>query len=131
MNKGLQLTLKIAGIYNILWGIIVGLFPYLMFDLLQIERINYPMIWQSVGMIVGVYGLGYYLASQNYVKHWIIVLVGFLGKVFGPIGIFFYVAMGQLSPGFLIVTFLNDLIWLIPFTKMLLEAYREHGFRDV
>ena len=130
MNKGLQLTLKIAGIYNILWGTLVGLFPNLMFDLLQIERINYPMIWQSVGMIIGVYGIGYYLAAQNYCKHWIIVLVGYLGKIFGPLGILFYVATGQLSSGFLIVTFLNDLIWLIPFTKMLLEAYRKNGFSE-
>ena len=130
MNKGLQLTLKIAGIYNILWGILVGLFPQLLFDLLQIEHINYPMIWQSVGMIVGVYGLGYFLAAQNYVKHWIVVLVGYLGKIFGPLGIFFYVAIGHLSPGFLIVTFLNDLIWLVPFTKMLLESYRIHGFKE-
>ena len=46
--------MKIAGVHNILWSIILGLFPQLLFDILEIERINYPMIWQSVGMIDGV-----------------------------------------------------------------------------
>lgn len=130
MKKEWQLTLRIAGIYNILWGIIVGLFPLALFDMLQIEPINYPMIWQSVGMIVGVYGLGYYLAAKNYIKHWIIILVGFLGKVFGPIGIAFYIFTNQLDSGFFYVTLLNDLIWLYPFSKMLIEAYKVHRFRE-
>lgn len=129
MNKGLKLTLKIAGVYNILWGLIVGIFPHLLFDTLEIDRINYPMIWQSIGMVIGVYGVGYYLASRNYIDHWVIVLVGYLGKVFGPIGIFYFVFTGQLHYGFLVVTFFNDIIWWIPFTIMLKEAYQTHQFK--
>ena len=39
-----------------------------------------------VGMIVGVYGIGYIIASARPLVHWPIILVGFLGKIFGPIG---------------------------------------------
>ena len=39
-----------------------------------------------MGMIVGVYGIGYLIAARDPRTHWPIVLVGLLGKVFGPIG---------------------------------------------
>ena len=38
-------------------------------------------IWQGMGMVIGVYGLGYQ-ASYDPVRHWPIVAVGFLGKIF-------------------------------------------------
>ena len=37
-------------------------------------------------MIVGVYGVGYWIAGDDPYRHWPIVLVGFLGKAFGPVG---------------------------------------------
>ena len=125
----MKIILKVAGVYNILWGILVVLFPTKFFDMPSLEVINYPMIWQSVGMIVGVYGIGYYMAARNYIQHYIIVLVGFLGKAMGAIGIIWFVLIGQLSPLFLIVTLFNDIIWLYPFSKMLLEAWIEHKFK--
>ena len=37
---------------------------------------RYPQIWQCVGMIVGVYGVGYLVAASDPLRHWPIVLVG-------------------------------------------------------
>ena len=48
-----------AGAYNLVWGAVVIALPHLLFDLAGIERMRYPEIWQCVGMIVGVYGIGY------------------------------------------------------------------------
>ena len=75
-----------AAVYNTLWGLSVILFPNLFFDWSGLTRPNYPEIWQCVGMIVGVYGLGYAIAAFDPVRFWPIILVGFLGKIFGPIG---------------------------------------------
>ena len=75
-----------AGIYNLAWGALTILWPHLLFDLVGAERLNYPEIWQCVGMIVGVYGVGYLIAAFDSRTHWPIVLVGLLGKIFGPIG---------------------------------------------
>ena len=50
------------------------------------EPPNYPELWQCIGMIVGVYGIGYLAAAADPLGHWPITLVGFLGKMFGPIG---------------------------------------------
>ena len=87
MTTGLMKRfLQIAGIYNLAWGASVILFPNLAFDLAGMTRPLYPMIWQCVGMIVGVYGIGYLIAATDPLRHWPITLIGLLGKIFGPIG---------------------------------------------
>lgn len=117
-------VLRSAAIYNLAWGAWVIAIPNHLFDLTGIERPNYPGIWQCVGMIVGVYGIGYWIAARDFVRHWPIVLVGLLGKIFGPIG-FLQSALAGLLPwswGFMILT--NDLIWWVPFVGMLYLALK-------
>ena len=117
-------VLQAAAIYNLLWGAWVVLFPNHWFDLTGIPRPNYPGIWQCVGMIVGVYGLGYWWAARDFAKHWPVIAVGFLGKIFGPIGFLQSVLTGALpwSWGWMILT--NDLIWWIPFGAMLYLGFK-------
>jgi len=111
-----------AGIYNLAWGAITIAFPNLIFDLTGAERINYPEIWQCVGMIVGVYGIGYLIAAWDSRTHWPIVLVGLLGKIFGPIGFCVALARGTFPPLFGVTILTNDLLWWIPFGLMLWDA---------
>lgn len=115
-----------AGVYNLLWGALTVLRPMWLFELASIDPPNYPFIWQCVGMIVGVYGIGYLAAASDPVRHWPIVLVGFLGKIFGPIGYADGVLRGEVPPGFGITIPTNDLIWWIPFALMLAHAWRCH-----
>jgi small multidrug resistance pump len=115
--------LTAAGIYNILWGGFVIFFPNMLFQIGNMDVPLYPMIWQSVGMIVGVYGVGYLIAASNIYQHWPIVLVGFLGKIFGPIGFLFHVLSGSLPLIAGLVIIFNDLIWWIPFYLILRKAW--------
>lgn len=121
----MSLALKLAAVYNIAWGAFVVLFPTLLFEWAGMALPEYPEIWQSVGMILAVYGLGYWIASRNPLRHWPIVLVGFLGKVFGPIGFLYAASTGSLPwiAGLTILT--NDIIWLVPFALILYRAYRD------
>ena len=116
-------ALVLAGVYNIIWGIIAVLFPFLYFDFAGMERPVYPEIWQCVGMIVGVYGIGYIIAAKNPVRHWVIIFVGLLGKVFGPIGFLYNLIMGIFPVSFGILIVFNDLIWWLPFGAILLMVY--------
>ncbi len=118
-----------AGVYNIAWGGIVVLFPALLFDLVGMEQPRYPQLWQCVGMIVGVYGVGYIIAARDHRRHWPIVLVGLLGKVFGPLGFAQAVLAGDLPPAFGVTILTNDLVWWIPFALMLRDALRDHRER--
>jgi small multidrug resistance pump len=120
-----KVVLKLAGIYNVIWGSIVIFFPYLMFDLAGMERPNYPELWQCVGMIVGVYGLGYWIAASDPIRHYPIVLVGFLGKIFGPIGFAQALWTGRFSAFFGLNILFNDLIWWIPFFLILKAKWQQ------
>ena len=115
-----------AGIYTLAFGIFAIAFPNSMFNLIGMEPPKYPELWQCIGMIVGVYGVGYIIAAFDPARHWPIVLVGFLGKVFGPIGMAWAVARGTLPFAFGIANVTNDLIWLIPFALVLLYAIRQN-----
>ena len=113
-----------AGVYNLAWGAWAIFWPQAYFRSVGMPDINYPQIWQCVGMIVGVYGIGYIIAASNPVRHWPIVFVGFLGKLLGPIG-FLQMALSGAWPwqmGWINVT--NDLIWLVPFALILRHAWQ-------
>ena len=119
-----------AGVYNLAWGALTVLLPGWLFDLTGLAHPNYPFIWQCVGMIVGVYGIGYLAAAANPLRHWPIVLVGLLGKIFGPIGFVDNALIKGTFPkefGWTILT--NDLIWWIPLTLILLAAWRGRHLR--
>lgn len=117
-------VLRAAAVYNIAWGAFVILFPLAIFDFAGLERPNYPEIWQCVGMIVGVYGVGYWIAARDPLTHWPIVLVGLLGKIFGPIGFLNAAAQGRFPWAFGWTILTNDLIWWAPFAVILLRASR-------
>lgn len=125
--------LKVAAVYNLAWGAVAIAFPMLLFKLVGMDPLpNYPELWQCIGMIVGVYGIGYWIAASDPVRHWPIVLVGLLGKIFGPIGFVQAVLADRfpLAMGCTILT--NDLIWWVPFTLILLNARsHEYGRRSV
>ncbi len=113
-----------AAVYNLSWGGMVVFFPDLPFHWAGMEVPNYPEIWQCLGMVVGVYGVGYEIAAGNPVRHWPIVLVGLLGKIFGPLG-FLSAALRSRLPwraGWMLVT--NDLLWWLPFGLILWNAHK-------
>lgn len=122
--RWMSVTLWLAAAYNITWGAWVILFPLSTFQLLGMPLPNYPQIWQCVGMIVGVYGVGYACAALNPLRHWPIVLVGLLGKLLGPLGFLSAATRGELPWKFGIINLTNDLIWWIPFTLILIHAVR-------
>lgn len=123
-------TLKLAAIYNIIWGAWVVLFPNQFFEWTRMPPLAYPSIWQGVGMIVGVYGIGYWCASYDAMRHWPIVLVGFLGKLLGPLGfVFNYLVLKEIPFEFSYTIYTNDLIWWIPFFLILKQVHENTGWK--
>jgi hypothetical protein len=117
-------VLKLAAIYNILWGSWVILFPNAMFNILNMEPNSYPEIWQCVGMIVGVYGIGYWIAASDPDRHFPIVVVGLLGKVLGPIGFMQALITNRFPLAFGIIIIFNDIIWWPSFFNILKKKYK-------
>ena len=120
-------VLKCAAAYNILWGSFAILLPVQSLRLSGFDPLpTYPQLWQCIGMIVGVYGVGYWIAAGNPFRHWPIVLVGLLGKLFGPIGVAWHVFNGTLPSGMFWTTLFNDAIWWIPFAFILWRSVIHH-----
>lgn len=120
-------VLLAAGIYNILWGSFVALAPRSSFELLGAIPPQPIEIWQCVGMIVGVYGLGYLIAASQPYRHWPIILVGLIGKVLGPIGFATALYQGIFPLSFGVHIIFNDLIWWLPFGLLLLKIKRRYS----
>jgi hypothetical protein len=123
-----------AGFYNLAWGAIAVSLPGWMLRVLGVLPAGADtgfdgatvaaQLWACIGMIVGVYGVGYLVASRDPARHWPIVLVGLLGKVFGPIGFLIAAVRDQLpwAMGFTILT--NDVVWWVPFGMILWHSAR-------
>lgn len=126
-QRWMQISLTLAGFYNLAWGTFIVLFPNALFTWAHMSLPLYPQIWQCVGMIVGVYGVGYLIAARNPLVHWPIVLVGLLGKVLGPIGFLSNAVHGLLPWVAGWVNVFNDLIWWVPFGCILWHAYRKRA----
>lgn len=119
--------LTAAGCYNLAWGFATIAFPQTTLNWLGLSvSPTAAAFWQCIGMIVGVYGLGYLIAAKSPCQHWPIVLVGLLGKLLGPLG-FLQAALQGVLPwrmGWTILT--NDLLWWIPFSLILWKALDHH-----
>lgn len=123
--RWMKVTLILAAFYNLLWGSFIVFLPVSPFLWAGMTPPNYPSLAQCIGMIVGVYGIGYAIAASNPLRHWPIVLVGLLGKIFGPIGFVWAASHGELPwiAGLTILT--NDVIWWLPFALILQRAWKQ------
>lgn len=118
--------LRAAALYNLAFGAFAVVWPRAWFEWSELPVPTMLSLWQCVGMVVGVYGVGYWCAARAPLRHWPIVLVGLLGKLCGPIGFVDAACRGEMPwrAGWLLLG--NDLIWWLPFTLLLLAAYRHH-----
>jgi len=124
MPTWVPVTLRLAAIYNLIWGTFIVLFPKVPFGWLGIDAPNYPSITQCLGMVIGVYGIGYWIAASDAATHWPIILVGLLGKLFGPIGFIYTASRGELPWKMGLTILANDVAWWLPFTAILIHAAR-------
>ncbi|MBX3461854.1 MAG: alkyl hydroperoxide reductase [Planctomycetes bacterium] len=122
-------VLLAAAAYNLLFGALVVLFPLGWFAAAGMPPPDLPCLWQCIGMVVGVYGVGYACAAAAPLRHWPIVLVGLAGKLLGPVGFVDAAVRGQLPwrAGWLIVA--NDMLWWLPFALLLRAAWVHHQAR--
>ena len=116
-----------AAIYNLVWGTINVLFPDLFFNLINMPPPEYRPIWQVVGMFVLVYAPAYWWAGRYPEKYPHFILIGLLGKIFGPVGFVFSLFTNQLPLAFGSTLLFNDLIWWIPFGLYLRDAIKLRG----
>ncbi|MEJ7607605.1 MAG: redoxin domain-containing protein [Bryobacteraceae bacterium] len=119
----MSIMLRLAAIQNLGFAVFVLFAPLAIFDWLGLPTPLYPEIWQCVGMLVGVLGVGFALAAVDPIRHWAVVFIGLLAKVAGVLG-FALAAMRGRAPWELVwVAAVTDIIWWLPFSMILAAAY--------
>jgi small multidrug resistance pump len=106
----MRIVFLAAAAYNVLRGEFVVLFPLARFRVLGMETPSYLQIWQCVGMLVGVDGVGYAVTALYPVRHWLVELAGLFGKILGPIAFLSAVIGGTFLLSFGVTILKNDLI---------------------
>jgi hypothetical protein len=120
-------VLLAAGIYQILFAAVSVFWPFLLFDRLGIERPNHPLLWQGVGVIAGVLGIFYLIASRDPVQYWAIVLVGMVKCGVTLFIVCLAVFNGTLPPTSMLILPVDDVVWIAPFAGILWASLRAHA----
>jgi len=119
-----RLFFALAAAYNVAFAAWTIVRPRAFFDLFAMDALRYPAIWQCLGMVVGVYGLGYAYAAWRLERAFPFIALGLLGKTLGPIGWVATVRAGEWPIRTFTLILFNDLVWWLPFGLFLLEGTR-------
>src|SRR2546422_6279581 len=119
-----RMVFGLAAVYNLAFGLWAGLAPDTFFDLFHLRRPLYPAIWSCLGMVVGMYGLGYAYAALRLERAAPFIAIGLIGKVLGPIGWVLTVRSGELPVRTFPLVLFNDLVWWLPFALFLADDTR-------
>jgi hypothetical protein len=114
-----------AAAYNLAWGAAVVAFPVPLLRLagLEVADTVIPLV-QVVGMMVGVYAIGYYLLARDPVRYAGVIWIALAGKTLGPAGFLYYALVGTLPWTFGWTCVFNDIVWWPVFWSFALRYAR-------
>jgi hypothetical protein len=107
--------LRFAGTYNLLAGLVMLVFYHEAFKLLGMPRPKLVLPVQLVGVLVGLFGVGYHLVASSPEQNRNLLALGFWSKLLGTALAIYTVVRGDLPGWFLVVVFFADVIYLPPF----------------
>ncbi|MCB2231006.1 AhpC/TSA family protein [bacterium] len=117
-------VLLAAALYNVLFAAWSIFFPSQVFTLFGMGVPRDLFLWQGIGLMIGIFGLGYGIAATNPLRHWPLVLIGLVGKIASPFGFLWFWWQGSVPLSWGLMTIPNDIIWWAPFVIILAEAAR-------
>ncbi|HET6879880.1 MAG TPA: hypothetical protein VFI31_06985 [Pirellulales bacterium] len=113
-----------VGGYNLLAGLGMLCFYHEGFKLLGVAKPDLNLPIQLVGVLVGLFGIGYWMVAAEPVRNRNILLLGFWSKALGSLLGIYYVGVGKLPPFFLAILFVSDIGYLPPFYAILRRLRR-------
>jgi peroxiredoxin len=100
--------------------------PGWMFHFAGLATPRYPEIWQCVGLMSAMIGIGYLAAAANPIHHWPVVLVGWLAKLAVPLWFISCAMHGHLGWRFAGSFATVQAVWLLPLGLILWRSYTSH-----
>lgn len=127
LTPWMKFVLRFAGTYNVLAGVSMVCFYHEGYKLLGIPKPELILPVQVMGILVGLFGVGYHLVASSPVENRNILMLGFWSKAISSIAALCYVVNGQLPLSFLPVLFFSDVMYLPPFYVIMRRLYRLAG----
>lgn len=112
-------VLRFAGIWNLLAGLSMMTLYHEGFKLLEVSKPELLLPVQVLGILVGLFGVGYLMVAAHPVENRNILLLGFWSKALASVLALGYVVAGPLGWGFAAVVLISDVIYLAPFWVIL------------
>ena len=123
-----RVALLVASLQCLIWGIFILTLPERSSLAYGFDKVPAELfLWQGTGLVIFLFGVGYGIAATNPRQHWAVILIGLMAKFLGPIGMLWSVLQGQVSRQVLYLIPLNDVVWWLPFTLILVAAFRNHA----
>jgi len=82
------------------------------------------LVWQGCGFVIFLFGAGYAFASFDPARHYSVILMGAIAKLVGTTGVVYGYWTEVLLPQTLLWIFVNDVVWIVPFTMIVKDAIR-------
>jgi small multidrug resistance pump len=119
----MKFVLRFVAVFNVLAGLFMLIGYHETYKIIGMNKpdISFPI--QLVGILVGLFGVGYYLVAKNPIENRAVLLLGFWSKALGSCLGTYYVVRGQLPLQFVGVYFFADVIYLPPFYLILRRLY--------
>jgi hypothetical protein len=124
LKPWMRKLLIFAGGYNLLVGLNLCVFYHEMFKFFALPKPSLIMYVQLVGVLVALFGIGYWRVAARPIQNRDLLLLGFLSKLFGTLLGTGYVLLGKMPPIFLVILIFSDLVYLPFFWMILRRVYR-------
>lgn len=111
----MRVVLLLATAHNLLAGAGMVVFYHEAYKMLGLTKPDLNMPLQLVGILVALFGVGYWFVFRNPVENRNLLLLGLWSKALGSTLGIYYVAVGKLPLAFLPILFFADIIYLLPF----------------
>ncbi len=115
LKPWMRRLLYFVGCYNLLAGLTMLVFYHECFKFIGVPKPHLMLPVQLVGMLVGLFGVGYIMVARNPVENRNLLVLGFWSKALGSSLGVGYVMLGKLPPVFLVILFFADIMYLPPF----------------
>ncbi len=112
--------LRFAGCFNLLAGAVMVSLYHEGYELLGVPKPELVLPVQIMGILVGLFGLGYHWVASRPTENRDILRLGFLAKLICSLTAYWYVLFGPLGIGFALVVFFADVVYL-PFFWIILR----------
>ena len=123
LTSWMKFTLRFAAIFNLLAGLFMLVLYHECYKLLGITKPDFSFPIQLDGILVALFGLGYYLVAKNPVENRNLLLIGFLSKGLGSVLGLTYLFMGRFPLRFFPILFFADIIYLPLFAIIMRRLY--------